>query len=79
MEAFQVLQTASLQVQELNVVVSALEFTATKNFVIVQVADLDRVKGGLLVVSAATFATTNSNKSIAHNTLYAKEGQGCVD
>ena len=37
MEAFEVLKSVSLQVQELNIVVNALEFLTTKNFVIVQV------------------------------------------
>ena len=37
MEAFEVLKSVSLHAQELNIVVSALEFLTTKNFVIVQV------------------------------------------
>ena len=37
MEAFEVLKSVSLQVQELNIVVNALEVLTTKNFVIVQV------------------------------------------
>ena len=37
MEAFEVLKSVSLHAQELNIVVNALEFLTTKNFVIVQV------------------------------------------
>jgi hypothetical protein len=77
MEAFEVLKSAFLKVQELNIVVSALEFLTTKNSVIVQVVDANRVKGGVVVVSTTFLATTTtSNKGVNLIYLYAKEGQG---